>query len=344
MAEDMAIDYLDKVRGMLYGVALGDSLGAPHEFRQSIPLTKYTGRLEYKSLVPSRFQGDRWGVIGQWTDDTEMTLALANSILRNKGYNRDDVIRVYQDWANSHPFGMGKNTRRLFYGVKTVKGYEQRYNKALQEDLNQTQSNGSLMRATPLALLVDLDDPDSFKDVIEDIYLSNPNPVNEEAGLIYVTALALALRGVKEEIILDTITQEAEGMSPEIKVVIYQVNEGLARDIKTNKGWVVHSLYCSLMSLRYYHLAIEEDNERSFTTAINEIILMGGDTDTNGAIAGGLLGALVGYQRLLKQGQAENIDIIRNIKTEEGDFPRPDIYHPKSIDELAERLVKIFPE
>ncbi len=333
------VEYKDRVRGMLYGVALGDALGAPHEFKNSIPVSQYTGQLEYQPLVPSRFQGIRYGVVGQVTDDTEMTLALAHSLLQDNGYNRDTVIRAYQDWANSKPFGMGKNTRRLFQGVKTLKGFEQRYQKALKEDLTQTESNGSLMRASPLALLVDPNDLNSFGPVLEDVRLSNPNPVNEEASLIYVMALALALRGADVDTILDTVTEAVAQMSPSIREAVTQVNEGLARNLNAvGKGWVVHGLYAALIGIRYYQAA-EED---PFKTALDQVITLGGDTDTNGAIAGALLGALAGYQEMEKE-EGANLTILVNADTTKGDFPRPELYLPNTLDELTYELYREFP-
>ena len=337
--EVIEVNYEDRVRGMLYGVALGDALGAPHEFKNSIPATQYTGQLEYQPLVPSRFQGIRYGVPGQVTDDTEMTLALANTILAEKGFKRDNVIRAYQDWANSKPFGMGKNTRRLFHGVKTIRGFNQRYEKALREDLTATQSNGSLMRASPLALLVNPDDPDSFAPVLEDTRLSNPNRVNEEASLIYTMTLALALRGTDVDTILDNVTEAAAQMNSSIQEAVEQVNQGFARNLNAvGKGWVVHGLYAALMSLRYYQLA----EENPFKTALDQIIRLGGDTDTNGAIAGGLLGALAGYQEI-KHEEGDNLTILINADPSQGDFPRPEIYLPRTIDDLARKLAQEFP-
>ena len=329
------MDRVNKIRGMLTGVALGDALGAPHEFRQSIPVKKYTGKLEFAPLIPSRFQGTRYGVIGQVSDDTEMTLALANSLLDEGGYKRDSVIRAYEDWANSKPVGMGKNTRRLFHGVKTVKGYQQHYDKAMKEDLETTQSNGSLMRATPLALLID---PETS--VKEDVYLSNPNHINEEAAQIYVMMVALALRGADEEEIFKKVFEGFENYSPYIQNVLRQIETFETRDLKENKGWVLHALYAALLALKYY----EERNDELYTVSINEVILRGGDTDTNAAIAGGLLGALIGYEQMSQEpDQKENIDILMNAKTEGGSFPRPTLYHPGSIEGLSIKLAQQFP-
>nr|QBK91767.1 MAG: ADP-ribosylglycohydrolase [Pithovirus LCPAC304] len=66
MSEDTTFWW--NVLAMFYGGALGDALGIPFEFRYSIPVTKYHGKLEYRPMMKSRFQGTRYGVIGQWSN------------------------------------------------------------------------------------------------------------------------------------------------------------------------------------------------------------------------------------------------------------------------------------
>ena len=102
------------VLAMFYGGALGDALGVPFEFRHSRPLSDYHGKLEYRPMMKSR-QGTRYGVVGSVSDDTDMSIALARSIIQNGGvYSRSKAILQYIEWANSKPMGMGHNTRKLF--------------------------------------------------------------------------------------------------------------------------------------------------------------------------------------------------------------------------------------
>ena len=134
----------DKIKGILLGVALGDALGAPHEFHYQ--KNEYTGELIYEVKLFNRFHGESIFPIGSVTDDTQMTLTLANQIIKDKGYNRDNIILAYEKWAATGKM-MGKNTRALFKGVKTVKGYQNRYDKIFSAPITEwTQSNGSLNR------------------------------------------------------------------------------------------------------------------------------------------------------------------------------------------------------
>jgi len=98
---------LDKIRGMLIGVILGDALGVPHEFRyqRNVP---YTGKLEHKPHLFFRYQRTLNLAVGQYSDDGEMTLTLARSLVANKGYDVDNTLQRYIMWANSGTSLMGK--------------------------------------------------------------------------------------------------------------------------------------------------------------------------------------------------------------------------------------------
>ncbi len=95
-------DYTDRARGMLYGAALGDALGVPHEFRATARLAAYTGRLEVVPRRVTRWQGVQEGRVGQTSDDTAMTVALLGTLATHRGaYRRDAALETYITWVNS---------------------------------------------------------------------------------------------------------------------------------------------------------------------------------------------------------------------------------------------------
>lgn len=302
------MELLDKTKGIFIGAALGDALGAPHEFKYHHS-NKYTGILHHRFKFNSRYQPTKYLVPGQTTDDTEMTLALAHSMIRNNGYNKDDVILSYEKWANNSVL-VGVNTRKLFKGVKTVKGYENRYKNMINSG-EISQSNGSMMRCLPLAFLWD------HNVIVTDCSLTNPSPVNIDANTVYINALRLALLGYDRATIFNTIKEISTTV--EVRNVLIQVITQQQRDVKgKTKGWVLHSLYCAMWSLLY---------APSYQEGIDYIIRLGGDTDTNAAISGALLGALFGYDSLTKNNQTKhNIQILLSADTKLGDIPRPEEY------------------
>lgn len=277
---------MDKKRGMIVGVLLGDALGAPLEFNHK---QEYSGKLEFETKINTRFQGTKVLPAGSITDDSNMTLCLLNSINRNGGkYNREDVIISYMNWANS-TWMMGNNTKSLLKGVKTIRGYENRVLKVKTT----SQSNGSLMRCSPLALLK------RNKYVILDCDITNPNDINREVNLIFVAALRMCIKGnIDKKKIIRKVKRLAT--FDEIKIIFEQEN----RDIITNKGWCVHGLWCAIYCLKNF------DN---FEKAMKWVITSqrGSDTDTNASIAGALLGAYLGFDEIMSHSKSKyNYELI----------------------------------
>lgn len=277
---------MDRKRGMILGVLLGDALGAPLEFNRK---QEYSGKLEYETRINTRFQGTKILPVGSITDDSNMTLCLLKSINRNDGkYDREDVIMSYMKWANS-TWIMGRNTRSILKGIKTIRGYENRIVKLKPT----SQSNGSLMRCSPLALLK------RDKYVIIDCDITNPNDINREVNLIFVSALRMCLKGERDK---DKIIRKVKRLATfdEIKIIFKQDE----RDIITNKGWCVHGLWCAIYCLKNF------DN---FEKAMKWVITSqrGSDTDTNASIAGALLGAYLGFDEILSHSKSKyNYELI----------------------------------
>lgn len=275
---------IDRVQGMLASVALADALGAPHEFKCNHS-NVYTGKLELQPFRFNRFKNEIvYYDIGP-TDDTELTLALLMTIQGGE-YCRKRALRAYLDWANSGCPHLGKNTRALFYGVKTERGYTNRYNKVTAD--GGSQSNGSLMRCSPLALVAG----DWREAVVEDCDLTNPNDVNRQCSLVYVGWLRLLLAGENDVF----SNWETEELCDEVRSVLHQEE----RDVSGyDKGWVLHALWCCKQAFQ----------AESFAELMKFIIEKKGDTDTNAAIAGALYGARVGFTALMQE-QAENWTIL----------------------------------
>lgn len=336
----------DKIRGMIIGGALGDALGVPHEFICNRD-TKFTGVLEHRGFMITRWQGKKELEIGQVSDDTEMTLALLQTIVNDETYIRENIILAYMEWANSGGWMMGKNTRALLKGVKTIKGYEKRMEKILELPEDQrSQSNGFLMRCSPLALIPE-DDSDCLIDdsFIElDASITNPNKVCIECSQIYIKCIKLALQDTDINEIFNTVYKMSKTMSDEIRDVFRQIRKKETRNIRINKGWCCHGLYCALYVMLNFRESSREDYCDRYNRAMEWIINHpGSDTDTNAAIAGSLLGALIGFKELKKNPiTKKNIKIMINCDVENGPTPRPEKYTMKQFYDLTRRASKIF--
>ena len=275
--------------GCLYGLSLGDALGAPFEFRNTKPRFEWDGLLKDEPFVIRfRFSSLTFQP-GSVTDDTEMTLALLTSILNSPDgdYSSDDAIKEYMKWANLKNTPLGKNTRALFKGIKTVGGFRKRQAKV---EMKSAQSNGSLMRCAPLVLVKDWKNAGD-----QDTALTNDNPINKQCTDIYLQILRYLIFG-------DTINLQCD--SPVIKKAVMGALNGEVLDVSQNRGWVIHALYVALISVF---------RARSFEESMDYIAthFMKGDTDTIMSIAGGLIGALMGYDKMMQEERTRiNIDKI----------------------------------
>jgi len=325
-------DRKDRVRGMLFGVALGDALGGPHEFRYQVPLGKYHGIVEHPLEYIPRYQRRLVGNVGQITDDTEMTITLADSILLNDCYDRETTTMAYMAWANSGMRLMGTNTRSLFANIKTFKGFESRLRakRAAPQD-EWTQSNGCLMRCTPLAVL-----PEDkwFTAAVMDCGTTNPHPVCVDGVLAYLTAARALLAGKTPEEATQLAADNAT--TDKIANVISMGRDGIELDVsrRATKGWIVFAIYCAFKALN--------DTAETYQDRIDAIIRLGGDTDTNAAIAGGLVGAYLGAAKMREEDRTcTNLAVVLTCDPAAGDMPRAEKYGAQRLPTIADALAEI---
>ncbi len=302
---------IDKIQGMMAGVALGDTLGAAHEFDTRKP---YTGVVQ-PYVFRSQWQGSVDFPAGIPTDDTQMTLALLRTLIKNRlNYVQDDVILAYMHWANGFPLArrdtekklppmMGINTRKLLGSTVTLNGYQKKKQRLASEGQLISESNGTLMRASPLALANNWQEA-----VVLDASITNPNPVNIQCNVVYITVMRYLLRGEDAQV-TGYLQGVVEDLNFDVKVRMtvawalvpdsiqgYFVATGQKSfSEKATKGWVINALYVSLRVVYSFS---------SFDDAMTAIITNpayggpGSDTDTLGAIAGALIGARLGFSRV----------------------------------------------
>jgi ADP-ribosylglycohydrolase len=298
----------DKYKGLLVGLALGDALGAPYEAVSADKITYATSDPISRplSLHNQKYHKDRFNHIthldkGQITDDTEMAICIINSLA-----NGTDRVLEYLEWANSeNSHGMGKNTRQLFKGIKTKRGYENRYASINTEN----QSNGALMRCAVLSITRD---PVIYE---ADCRITNPHQVCINTNLIYLKLIEGLIDNDVDA--YDKAIKYATALSPELVDVINLP----AIYPKINKGHCIHGL----------HLAFKAIAENwNITQAMTQVLAMAGDTDTNMAIVGAVVGAKYGFTALYEL-QKANIDILLSCDTIGGNKLRNNKYLLKSI-------------
>jgi ADP-ribosyl-[dinitrogen reductase] hydrolase len=303
---------LARAQGCLLGQITGDSLGALVEFATAEQVAR-----RYPDGPRLLEDGGTWDTLGgQPTDDSEMALALARCILDNGDHDPEAALRAYQEWKASEPFDMGKTVGAALSGRPDPA----------------SQANGSLMRASPIGVFAHaLSLEESARIARSDSGLTHPNPVCGDACAAYVTAIKHAVvhgdgPDAAYRAALDWAT--TAGGAPTVVEALRQAAESPPVCDGASQGFV-------LIALRnaFYELLHAESMEAGVVATVRR----GGDTDTNAAIAGALLGAVHGREAVPRQWRR----MVLSCRPYAGHAkrPRPMTCWPVDVLEVAERLL-----
>jgi ADP-ribosyl-[dinitrogen reductase] hydrolase len=317
---------LDRALGCMLGMVIGDSLGSRVEFQ-----TSDTIRTAYPDGVRDLADSPVWKTLaGQPTDDSELGLTLARSLVRSGRYDIEDAAAAYGRWFASEPFDCGRSTG-LAFGPAAVAVTDKARAARRNADTN-SQSNGSLMRIAPIGVWAA--NPDEAALVAsEDSSLSHPHPVCRAACAAFAAAISAALAGADRRGMIETALRIADTMGTEAAAVgtaLRQAAAGVApADFQHNMGWVLIALQNA-----FFHLAAGTSVQPALVATVGQ----GGDSDTNAAIAGALLGAADGRSSLPMQ-WVMPVLTCRPDPALHPARPRPDVYWPDDILDLTEALL-----
>ncbi|MDP2359168.1 MAG: inositol monophosphatase family protein [bacterium] len=307
---------LARAQGCLLGQLAGDALGSQVEF---------LGRAEIAARHPAGVRemadGGAWGTLaGQPTDDSEMALHLARCLVREGRFEAAAVRRAYEEWAGSRPFDMGRTVANGLAGRPDA----------------DSQANGALMRISPLGIFGALRDDTSLATCAEaEAALTHPHPLCRQVSSLFVRALALAVREGPAPADLHRQVQawaEKEGLRPELLTSLAAAagGEPVVLDARGRRGWVLLAWQNAWWQLLHAS-GLEE--------GLVDTVGRGGDTDTNAAIAGALLGAVHGVSAVPVRWRLA-ILACRPLAGLSGvDRPRPPACWPVDALVLAEQLL-----
>lgn len=279
--------YQENVFGAIHGFIFGDAFGSRYEFMTSKEARDLITADTIGDYIPLKGGGPFELLAGQVTDDSEMMFCLLNSIIENKTYNQSDVATKYIEWYHTKPFDIGKTIER---GLKGAAGSADmvanslKYNKA-------SLSNGSLMRILPIGLYgIKVDDKELKRIVALECDLTHPNEFVKEMCYIYVIAVKYScLKKTKQEIYE--------------KILSLSSSTILESSLKAPEPILVDGTYVKTddklrgyIGIAIQNVIYEFMHTDSGTEAIINIAKRGGDTDTNCALIGGLMGAFYGTE------------------------------------------------
>ncbi|TAE60263.1 MAG: ADP-ribosylglycohydrolase family protein [Nostocales cyanobacterium] len=284
----------------LMGVCVGDALGVPVEF---------TSRQErLKSPVTTMLGYGTWNQPpGTWSDDSSLTLCLAESLC--EGFSLEAIAHSFYRWykegywgAHGEVFDIANTTLEAIMnwhnGASPTKaGGSQEYHNG----------NGSLMRILPMAYF---HETWSFPELITKVHqvscITHGHRRSQMACGIYISIAVELLKGFEpkvayiqgveniNQIYVDQIYSSSEYAleKPHFdRVFSGKIAETPMEEIKSS-GYVVDTLEASLWCLL---------NSSSYAQAVLKAVNLGGDTDTTGAVTGGLAGIYYGVENIPSQ-------------------------------------------
>ena len=306
------------IKSGIFGVCVGDALGVPVEFksRENLKMFPVENMREFGSWNQPK---------GTWSDDSSLTLCIAEEL--TKGYDLEKIGQSFVKWvkyghwtAHGRLFDIGGTTRHSV--ARLIKGESAKFSGNIFEEDN---GNGSLMRTLPLAFyLKDEENIEKLYQTVKEVSsITHGHFRSVFACFIYVIFAIELIKG-KDKKQAYHHTQELVLQFAEIQIFnpkeIQLFDRVLKNDISeyhedsiSSGGYVLHSLEASLWCFL---------NSENYAEAVLKAVNLGEDTDTTGAITGGIAGIYYGFESIPK----EWIDVLAR---------------KEDIEELCEKLEKI---
>jgi ADP-ribosyl-[dinitrogen reductase] hydrolase len=288
----------DRYRGALLGLASGNALGLPVEGYPRL-------------LISRRFPAgvrdvDAAEAKRPWDDDLAQAVVLAEAILERDGFDFADLASRLLDWRRSNGRGIGHHTRRVLDAVAGGTPAEDAARIVWLETGQNAAGNGAVMRCAPAALRWRRDPERLVAETHQSALVTHHDARCGWSSVAVNAAIAAALDG--RSLGLEELADGLDEAGAPLTVVhaVRSVDgaslESLDLDHDNTMGYTLKTMQAGLWALEQ-----KGDAESILVSIVNA----GGDTDTNGAVAGAALGAKHGVGGIPPRW----IDAIRDAET-----------------------------
>lgn len=304
----------DRFLGCLIGAAIGDALGGPFEMQP-----RHFIELKYGGQVREMTGGGHLKLAaGEWTDDTAQLVLVIEAWLANRGFEGFDIAFRLGELLDSGVKGIGTELGDLIRILaEDAMRWEEVGRQAWYESAGVLSNNSALSRGVGIALTA-LNDMDRLLDeTVKAVQITHYDPRCVEAALVVnflvvqlvrnsfrkdMVSLAAGyldnlrrdqryreqVRGFDQRIVdshanitpATPFSQDPDAVPKSIRKV-----SSMSREDLNTSPYVLHTLECALWALT---------NAESFEDGVSSVVSLGGDADTQGCIAGALLGARFG--------------------------------------------------
>jgi ADP-ribosyl-[dinitrogen reductase] hydrolase len=283
----------EQLKSAVFGLVVGDALGVPVEFEPR-------WKLRENPVENMRAFGTYKQPAGTWSDDSSLTLCLLDSLC--EGYDLYDIAQKFSDWLFNNywtPHGKVFDVGTSTYAA--INRFEREGNPEISGNNDeQSNGNGSLMRILPLAFYIaDLPIEQRFQKIKEVSSITHAHLRSVLGCFIYIEMILEVIQ-TNDKIqayqntqknVLDFIAQNPELQSEATHYdnILKQNIADLEEQAIRGSGYVVHCLEASL-----WCFLKTENYEEAVLKAVN----LGEDTDTTGAVTGGLAGLFYGFEQI----------------------------------------------
>lgn len=275
----------DRLKGTIYGQAIGDALGLGTEGMMDEDMAwKYPqGIRHYNDIFQDRHR-KRWK-IGDWTDDTDMMLCIANAVIKDKGVNLTSIAQNFKDWANGEPMGIGENTYKVLMIGDYVEHPLEVSKKVWEMSGKKAAANGGLMRTSIVGLF-----PKAVEECAVNICRLTHYDPRCVGSCVIVSELIHTLvyneKRLSYHQIVDMSRKYDERIVEFVDLSMNTDIRALELQDEESVGYTLRTLAAGLWA--YW-------NARTFEDGLLSVVRAGGDADTNAAVACAILGAKFGF-------------------------------------------------
>lgn len=278
-----------RFRGCMLGGAVGDALGMPTEVgpsRRRGQLIREACGVDWvqtyrDSPIPNYLQA------GQYTDDTQQTICLAETLLASDGhFDTEFFIRKLTRAVERFHRGVGPSTKRVMGAIR---------NGALKallrgEAASQSPTNGGAMRVAPVAMVY-FWDPDRLMRITQAATrATHAHPTSVAGACVQALLVAAALRegsALDFGQLRDDVSQRIKDLDPELASLIHRsavpIEDGMSCRVMDTVPAVARAFLV---------------NSDDFSTGVLAQVNSDGDTDTKAAMLGQLIGGRSGIESI----------------------------------------------
>jgi len=274
------ISLRERYRGALLGLAAGNTLGLPVE---SWPREEIRRRYPdgVREIDPSELELP-------WDDDLAQAVIIAEAIVEKDTLGSDDLAVRLLDWYESNGRGMGSQTRAVLNLLRAGKVPSEAARIVWERADRTPAGNGAVMRCAPIAMRWRLDAAKLREETENSTRITHHDPRCAWSAVAVNLAIAGALNGRATSIETIAAQLESAGASPMTVWAARHASGHELDDLRLDDSAMGYTLKAMQVGL----WCLERGGD--FESSLVAVIEAGGDTDTNGAIAGAVLGALHG--------------------------------------------------